>query len=256
MIKRYLYLFIFITLFCNGFITNSHAKDPFFIQQDSYDHWALTKTYNQIWLSNIKETNDFTIKIQPYDYSLRIDVFLKNIKNNPASIELDIGNFTCELKQEKDHIYKTVLEPINIVQFINELKKQQSFTLTINDQINYNVSLKGINKALDEMESFAQNHYIILPQPFSAKIDEFSTMNIPNIIPSSLYPLFRQQASLNQHCKSEKNDQKEKCLKEYQTILHLLKLNNICKQEKQQSSLSYQRPATQSIQWVNCSSNQ
>lgn len=242
----------------NSFITTTNANDPknpLFIQEDHYENWLLTKNYNKVWITSIKQNNDFTITLYPYDYSLRISVMFNKPQINQSIIELDVGEFTCELKQGIHNTYNVVLEPINTVQFINALKQQKSLTLILDEQKNYNFPLTGINKTMDDMERFAQDHYIILPPPFSSKLDEFTTMDIPTVVPSDLYPLFRQQASLSKQCKEETANQ-EICQKKYQTLLNLLKQNDICQKEKDQLSLSYNKSTAKSYQWINCSSSQ
>lgn len=255
MLKKFLYIFIFLMIICNNFIAKTNAKDPFFIQEDHYENWSLTKNYTRTWLTYTGQNNDLAIKLHPYSYSLRISITLNKLRSNQPVIELDVGDFTCELKKEETGTYKTVLEPISTVQFINNLKQQKIFTLIVDEQKNYTIPLAGINKAINEMENFAKDHYIILPPPFSSKIDEFTTMDIPNIVPPDLYPLFRQQAALARKCKEEKNN-RETCEKEYSTVLGLLKQNNICQKEKNQFMLSYNKSSPKSYQWISCNASQ
>ncbi len=253
MIKYLFYIFIFFINFYNSFTIQTYAKNQLFIQEDHFNKWLLTKNYNQIWLTSTQQNDYFTIKLSPYNYSLKITASLKNVPHHLSIIELDVGDFICELKQVNNNNYEVILEPINVVQFIDALKQQKTLQLIVDDK-NYTISLTGINEAMDEMENFAKDHYIILPPPFSSKLDEFTTMDIPSIIPSYLYPLFRQQAALSKKCKKEKKN-KEACQNQRATLLNLLKQNNICEKETNQFTLSYGKSIPPTYQWVNCNSS-
>lgn len=103
------------------------------------------------------------------------------------------------------------------------------------------------------MENFAKDHYILLPQPFSSKTDMVSTMPIPNIIPANLYPIFRQQAYLNNTCiQSQDNTSKKDACSRYKVVMHLLKEVGFCKQEQVQLAQSYTSHKIVSYKWVKC----
>lgn len=257
--KYILYLASIITMSCLSF-AKAQDKDPLFIKQDKYDSWLLSEYYNAVSLTSAKGDIPVTVELKPYSYSLSILVHLDpKQKEFPSTIELDVGDFTTELKRvDKTNTYNTRLEPMPALTLINSLKENKNIILyTNNNDQNINIPLNGINKAMDSMENFAKDHYIPLPQPFSLKIDIYANMPISNIIPYDLYPVIRQQSYFHDICnekdtKKNKDQNKQEACKQDKILTNILKQKGFCKKENIQLPQSFMQTSKISYQWIEC----
>lgn len=257
--KYALYLASIITVTTMSLTAHAKDNDPLFIKQDKYDTWLLSEYYNTVSLTNIKGSSPVTIELKPYGYSLTINVtFDDTQKQLPQTIELDVGDFTTEITRVKQtQTYTITLEPMPTLTLINSLKENKNITLYTNNDKTINISLNGITKAMDTLESFAKDHYITLPQPFSQKLDLYSTMSIPNVIPFDLYPLYRQQNYFHDICneqdKKKSNDQSEqKACKQEQTLINIMKQQGYCTKENIQLAQSFMQTSKVSYDWIQC----
>ncbi|MDI2091200.1 hypothetical protein [Commensalibacter oyaizuii] len=259
--KKYSICLATIMAIAYSMTSYAYAKDSFFIKQDKYDSWVLSEFYNNVSLASVKGSSPLTIEIKPYQYSSTINISYEKLptKFNPT-LELDVGDFNCELTRVgQTNTYTTTLEPMDSLLFFNALKDQKDLIIYAGDDTTIKISLNGMDKAIEAMEEFAKNHYITLPRPFSAKIDVYSTMQIPNIVPSNIYPIFRQQAYFRDICDQEKEpakrnqEQKDACVKT-QTLTELLKTQGLCQTRQVILPQSYLQTATVSYQWKQCPS--
>lgn len=250
--KYALYLASIITMITIS-VAKAKENDPLFIKQDKYDSWLLSEYYNAVSLTSIKDKSPATVELKPYGYSLIVNVTFDNTqKTFPATIELDTGDFTTELKRvDQSDTYSITLEPMSALTLINSLKNNKNIILyTINDQT-INISLTGINKAMDTMENFAKNHYIPLPQPFSVKIDTYASMPIPNIIPFDLYPIYRQQNYFHDICNTQDQKKQEAC-KQEQALINIMKQKGYCTIENTQLAQSFMQTSKVFYSWIQC----
>ncbi|EHD13387.1 hypothetical protein CIN_15790 [Commensalibacter intestini A911] len=239
----------------------AHAKDndPLFIKQDKYDSWLLSEYYNTVSLTSIKGSSPVTIELKPYGYSLIINVIFDNTqKQLPQTIELDVGDFTTEITRVKQsQTYTTTLEPMPALTIINSLKDNKNITLYTNNDKTINIPLNGIKKAMETIENFAKDHYITLPQPFSQKLDIYTTISIPDTIPFDLYPLYRQQSYFHDICNKQDKDKKkdqnqQNACKQEENLINLMKQNGICRTESTQLAQSFMQTTKVSYNWVVC----
>lgn len=259
--KYALYLASIITMTAISLTAHAKDNDPMFIKQDKYDSWLLSEYYNAVSLINVKDSSPISVEFKPYGYSLIVNVVLNDSqKQFPTTLEFDVGDFTTELKRvEQSKTYTTTLEPLPTLTLINSLKENKNIILYTNNDQTVNIPLNGLNKAMDTMENFAKNHYIILPQPFSTKIDTYANMAIPDLIPFDLYPVVRQQSYFHDICNEQDQDKKknqdpnkQEACKQEQTLMNIMKQNGFCKKENVQLPQSFMQTSKVSYEWIEC----
>lgn len=257
--KYALYLASIITMTAVSLTAHAKDNDPMFIKQDKYDSWLLSEYYNAVSLINVKDSSPITVEFKPYGYSLIVNVVLNDSqKQFPTTVEFDVGDFTTELqKVEKSKTYTVTLNPMSTVTLINSLKQNKIITIYTNNDQTVSIPLNGFNKAIDATETFAKDHYLTLPQPFSSKIDTYATMSIPDLIPFDLYPIVRQQSYFHDICneqdkKKNQDQNKQEACKQEQTLMNIMKQQGFCKKENIQLPQSFMQTSQVSYEWIEC----
>ncbi|MGL4686017.1 MAG: hypothetical protein ACRCVY_04585 [Commensalibacter sp.] len=238
-------------------INMAQANDIFFIDQQNYGAWILSRSYNKVAINNTEQSSPLLFQIQPYRYLMTVKVTLpKTTQNPPAILEMDIGSFMRNLdRQDNSMTYMINLENSDSEEFINALKNEKAITISIDDDHTIDIATTNIDKAIDAMVEFAKDHYILMPYPFSMRLDEFASMPIPDAIPAHLYPVFRLQAAYDEACHNPKDKNKpdmEAC-KQYENVIKLINKAGYCRKEQsippqiigQTTSVSYTWEACQ-----------
>lgn len=123
--KYYICFAALIMVVCIFVVPQTKAEDIFFIQQDKFDSWLLSKTYNDVWITNVKKDSPVSIEIRPYGYSLTVIATLDQSNKLNATLALDVGDFTAELTRiNNSSSYKVIFNSINSLQFIDAIKKK------------------------------------------------------------------------------------------------------------------------------------
>ncbi|CAK7193044.1 hypothetical protein COMNV_01256 [Commensalibacter sp. Nvir] len=248
-----LFFIIFLMSITNAFsISKKEENDIFFIKKEPLGSWDLYEYYNKIIL-NLNKTNlPFSLTIKPNQYSLILQVnFHQFLYQNEPFLELNIGDFNHQLIQTKDKlIYQTTLEALDSLDFFKEIKKNNTVMVFFDDNKKLSISIDDINHTLLSLENFAKDHYILLPPPFSPKLDYYSTMPIPDIFTTALFPIYRQYAYTFDQCTQKKHNTDD-CNKN-NLLRKLIETQHICLKQNITLAQSFLQKDTVSDQWVKC----